>query len=380
MNWDMVKLGNVCEVNPSTKGKVVSLNSEMPVSFLPMEAMEAGTGIMNPIDKELAKVKKGYTYFENGDVLFAKITPCMQNGKHAIAQNLTNGIGFGSTEFHVLRPKTDIIAEWIYYFVNQRGFLFNAVNFFQGAVGQQRLPDIFLKEAEIPLPPLDEQRRIAAEIERQLAIVEKAKQAATEQLAAARALNAAYLREAFEKNDYEQVSLDTISENLDSRRIPIKQSERKKGEYPYYGATGIVDYVDSYIYDEPILLISEDGANLIARTYPIAFSVNEKCWVNNHAHVLRFSNQYTQKYVEIYLNSTDLAKFISGSAQPKLNQEKLYEITIPLPPYDEQRSIIDLLETHTVKVNKMFTAIQSQLDAINAMPAAILRQAFSGQV
>ena len=197
MSWDMVRLGDVCDVNPSTKGKVASLNSKMLVSFLPMEAMEARTGTMNPVDKELVVVKKGYTYFENGDVLFAKITPCMQNGKHAVARNLTNGIGFGSTEFHVLRPKADIIAEWIYYFVSQKEFLFNAENFFQGAVGQQRLPDTFLKEAKIPLPSFDEQCRIAAEIERQFSIVEKAKQAAMEQLDTITAMPAAILRQAF---------------------------------------------------------------------------------------------------------------------------------------------------------------------------------------
>ncbi|GBU21862.1 hypothetical protein R80B4_01764 [Fibrobacteres bacterium R8-0-B4] len=197
MKWDIVRLGDVCDVNPSTKGKLTSLPSNMLVSFLPMEAMEAGTGKMNPVNKEFEQVRKGYTYFENGDVLFAKITPCMQNGKHAIAQNLTNGIGFGSTEFHVLRPKPDIIAEWIFNFIRQKELLVDAENFFQGAVGQQRLPDDYLKNLEIPLPLIDEQRRIAAEIERQFAAVERAKKAAVEQLAAINTIPAAILRQAF---------------------------------------------------------------------------------------------------------------------------------------------------------------------------------------
>ncbi len=197
MKWDIVKLGDVCDVNPSTKGKLSSLPSDMLVSFLPMDAMEAGTGKMNPVNKTLETVRKGYTYFETGDVLFAKITPCMQNGKHAIARNLTNGIGFGSTEFHVLRSKSDVIAEWIYNFISQKDLLTNATNFFQGAVGQQRLPDDYLKNLEIPLPPIDEQRRIAAEIERQFAAVERAKKAAAEQLNTINAMPVAILRQAF---------------------------------------------------------------------------------------------------------------------------------------------------------------------------------------
>ena len=131
MSWDIVRLGDVCEINPSTKGKFASCYENMPVSFLPMEAVKAGTGVMNPIDRKFAEVRKGYTYFENGDILFAKITPCMQNGKHAIARSLTNGVGFGSTEFHVLRPEKNIIAEWVYYFVSQKEFLRRAKNFFK---------------------------------------------------------------------------------------------------------------------------------------------------------------------------------------------------------------------------------------------------------
>ena len=124
----------------------------------------------------------------------------------------------------------------------------------------------------------------------------------------------------------------SLGENLDHRRIPITSGSRKKGPYPYYGASGIVDYVDGFIFDEDILLISEDGANLTARVTPIAFSASGKVWVNNHAHVVRFPDTATQCYVEKYLNYLDLKDYITGTAQPKLNQEKLNSIPIPLPP------------------------------------------------
>jgi type I restriction enzyme M protein len=139
---------------------------------------------------------------------------------------------------------------------------------------------------------------------------------------------------------YPLVELSELAENLDSKRIPITKGDRKPGPYPYYGASGIVDWVDGFIFDENILLISEDGANLLARSTPIAFSVSGRCWVNNHAHVLRFENPITQRLIEIYLNSIPIDRYVTGAAQPKLNQEALNGIQVPLPPLDVQKNIV----------------------------------------
>ena len=144
--------------------------------------------------------------------------------------------------------------------------------------------------------------------------------------------------------DWELTTLAGCSENLDKLRKPITKSKREAGSIPYYGASGIVDHVANYIFDEDLLLVSEDGANLLARTYPIAFSISGKTWVNNHAHVLRFSDRSTQKFVEYYLNSISLEPWVSGMAQPKLNQTKLNEIPIPLPPLPEQIRIVAILD------------------------------------
>lgn len=143
---------------------------------------------------------------------------------------------------------------------------------------------------------------------------------------------------------WEIKKLGEVCENLDSKRIPITQSKRTKGDIPYYGASGIVDYVSDYIFDEDLLCVSEDGANLLARTYPIAFSISGKTWVNNHAHVLRFKNFNTQKFIELYLNSIRVDDYVSGMAQPKLNQAMLNKIPIPLPPLPEQQRIVSILD------------------------------------
>ena len=134
------------------------------------------------------------------------------------------------------------------------------------------------------------------------------------------------------KEGWEVKKLNQISDNLDSKRVPITKSVRNGGNVPYYGASGIVDYVADFLFDEDLLCISEDGANLIARTYPIAFSISGKTWVNNHAHVIRFNNLTTQKFVELYLNSIKIDDYVSGMAQPKLNQTMLNRIPIPFPP------------------------------------------------
>ena len=158
--WKQVKIGEICKINPSIR-EIRNLPEDIKVTFVPMSAVDELTGeIENPEIRLLKEVRKGYTYFREGDVLFAKITPCMENGKSAIAKNLVNGIGFGSTEFHVLRPiKEKVTPEWIYYFIRQKSFRDEAARNMTGSVGQQRVPVQFLKNAKIPLPPPEEQKK-----------------------------------------------------------------------------------------------------------------------------------------------------------------------------------------------------------------------------
>jgi len=175
-------------------------------------------------------------------------------------------------------------------------------------------------ELQIPFPPPEVQKEIVAEIEGYQKVIN-----------GARAVIDYYRPHIPIHPDWPRRELGSLAENLDSRRVPITKGDRKEGPFPYYGASGIVDHVADYIFDEDLLLISEDGANLLARSTPIAFSVSGKCWVNNHAHVLRFENRATQKFVEIHLNSISIGEFVTGAAQPKLNQEALNRIPIPIP-------------------------------------------------
>ena len=156
--------------------------------------------------------------------------------------------------------------------------------------------------------------------------------------------------------------LGRLAENLDSMRRPITSGLREPGEIPYYGASGIVDYVKDYIFDGDFLLVSEDGANLIARNTPIAFSISGKSWVNNHAHILKFNTYVERRFVDIYLNSIDLTPYISGAAQPKLNQKNLNSIQIPIPCPENPKKSLEI-KAEIVRILDAFTALTAELTA-----------------
>ena len=176
-----VPLGEVCAVNPRRPRHAVG-SGDLPVSFVPMAAVDERLGeITGQEDRPLAAVARGFSSFQTGDVLFAKITPCMENGKIAVARDLTNRIGRGSTEFYVLRPGEAILSDYLFYYLRQRRFRQEAKRHFVGTAGQQRVPKSFIENARIPLPPLDEQRRIVAILNR-AARIERLRARAAERL------------------------------------------------------------------------------------------------------------------------------------------------------------------------------------------------------
>ena len=166
--------------------------------------------------------------------------------------------------------------------------------------------------------------------------------------------------------------LGQLGESKNNRRVPITAGDREPGNVPYYGASGIVDYVKDFIFDEDLLCISEDGANLVARTSPIAFPIAGKTWVNNHAHVLKFEHACTQKFVEVYLNSIKLDDYITGMAQPKLNKAMLDSIPIPHPSIPEQKRIADCLTA----LETLITATTQALETLKTHKKGLMQQLF----
>jgi type I restriction enzyme S subunit len=200
IKYRSVRLDEIVLINQTTKGKIPQDNN-IDITFVPMAAVNAVKGeIANAETRSLGQVRKGYTYFENDDILFAKITPCMQNGKHAIAKNLKNGIGFGSTEFHVIKPMEDVIPEWIHFYLRRKSYLLDAENSMQGTVGQQRLPEDYLKETIIPLPPIFVQKTIVEKLKVKNKNIRKIIDNTIEQLSYIEALQTSILYQTFREN------------------------------------------------------------------------------------------------------------------------------------------------------------------------------------
>ena len=152
--WGLKRLDSCCTINPK-KTSETHLTDSLEVSFCPMQYISEKGDIKTDDLKTYNEVKKGFTYFAENDVVFAKITPCMENGKGAIAKNLRNGIGFGSTEFHVLRPNQNMITpEWLYFLMSFQQFRKDAESNMTGSAGQRRVPADFLKKYKVSIPPL----------------------------------------------------------------------------------------------------------------------------------------------------------------------------------------------------------------------------------
>ncbi|MGE0188258.1 MAG: restriction endonuclease subunit S [Steroidobacteraceae bacterium] len=215
---------------------------------------------------------------------------------------------------------------------------------------------------KIPIPCPDNTKK-SLEIQAEIVRILDAFTTYTAELTA-RKMQYNYYRDqllSFEEGEIEWKTLGELAENLDSKRKPITSGLRDAGDIPYYGASGIVDYVKDYIFDGDFLLVSEDGANLLARSTPIAFSVSGKCWVNNHAHVLKFETYAERRYVEYYLNSIDLTPYISGAAQPKLNQKNLNGIEVPNPSPEEKERIVDILDKFDALTNSISEGLPREI-------------------
>ena len=281
----------------------------------------------------------------------------------------------------VLRqPKVD--PDYLYYVLGS-DLVFNQFDQLAAGSTVRNLNIGLAKTVGIPFPPLAEQQRIVVILDEAFEGIARAKANAEKNLQNARALFESHLQSVFSQrgDGWVKTTLDKISTNLDSKRVPITKNVRSSGKYPYYGASGIVDYVAEYIFDGDTLLVSEDGANLLARSTPIAFSVSGKYWVNNHAHILKFDNMATQRFVEFYLESIKLDDYITGAAQPKLNQKALNSIPIPIPKdVAAQAKIVESLEALQLETQRLAAVYTRKLAALEGLKKSLLHQAFSGEL
>lgn len=377
--WVEVSIGEVATIarggSPRPIQKFLT-NSPDGVNWIKIgDATKSGKYIYETAEKIIAEGVARSRLVKDGDFLLSN---SMSFGRPYIMR--TSGCIHDG--WLVLTPNNAILDQDYLYRLLGSPQVFDQFDSLAAGSTVRNLNTTLVSRVRLPLPPLDEQKRIVAILDEAFEGLDHALANAEANLADAQELSTSIIKNQFDIAGaaWPRILLPEICKNLDSHRIPITKAARQAGEVPYYGASGIVDYVAGHIFEEDLLLVSEDGANLLARTYPIAFSIAGKAWVNNHAHVLKFSNLNDQRFVEIYLNSISLEPFVSGMAQPKLNQKALNSIPIPFPTSDMREHLVTkILE---IKNNSELLAadFNRRLSEFNALRQSLLQKAFAGEL
>jgi type I restriction enzyme S subunit len=382
----MAKLGEVCLINP----KSCTLRDDTEVSFIPMTKVgEHGEFDASEI-KNYSEVKKGFTNFQNGDILFAKITPCMENGKGAIAHNMKNGIGFGSTEFHVLRPDTDkITSEWLYYLTTWKAFRKEAERNMTGSAGQKRVPKTFLENYVVNLPDIDTQKsenKILRKLD-DLIFLRKQQLAKLDELIKARFVemfgDPSNNPMGWKKQNFEDIALlITDGEHMTPQRT-------NKGIY-LLSARNIlnhtiqlddVDYIDEEEYGRIARrIVPQQGDVLVS----CSGSIGRCCVVPSELKfqmvrsvaLIRFNNTINPIFAEWLIATDELQKQIYTSAtqssQANLFQGKIRKLCGYVPPLSLQNQFAAFVE----RVDKQKQTVQQSLEKLELMKKALMQEYF----
>lgn len=356
--------------------------------------------------KPYEKIKKGYTYFEDGDVIFAKITPCMQNGKHAVVRGLIDGFGFGSTEFHVVRPSDGVTPEWIHYFLRRKETLDAAVRTFTGAVGQQRVPPLFLSGLVLPVPPVAEQRGIAARLRAQLAEVDTARQAAQAQVSDADALRAVVYRDAFRHvvpvavpPDFEappsgwQWRKLTDVAQLESGHTPSRsRPDWWGGEVSWISLTEIRALDGTWVERTQLRTNPEGIANSSARILPRGTVCYSRTASVGFVAIMAVPMATSQDFANwvcgdaldpeflmhaLIRSRQELRELATGATHKTIYMPTLESFHLCAPAIDEQRCLVDSLKTQLAEAAAIHAAAAAQLAEIERLPQRLLAQAFA---
>ncbi|KKC29500.1 restriction endonuclease subunit S [Caldanaerobacter subterraneus KAk] len=389
--WRWVRLGEVCKINPRRPRLI--RGDGAPTSFVPMRAVDEFLGMIVEIQiRPFAEVRKGYTYFEEGDVLFAKITPCMENGKAAIAKGLIDGIGFGSTEFHVLRPSLEVIAEWVWYFVRQEVFRNKAKESFRGGVGQQRVPQDFLESYLLPLPPLEEQRRIVAKVEALMERVREVRRLRAEAQKDTELLMQTALAEVFPHPGadlppgWRWVRLGEVCDIIMGQSPPSSTYNFEGNGLPFF--QGKADFGDLHptprIWCSAPQKVARPGDVLISVRAPVGSTnvANLACCIGRGLAALRPRDSLERFWLLYYLHylEPELSKMGAGSTFNAITKKDLQNVFIPLPPLEEQRRIVAYLDQIQQQVAALKRA-QAETEAeLKRLEQAILDKAFRGDL
>ncbi len=394
--WAWSTIGNVAEVNPAMSKS--ELSDDDPVSFVPMASVAVESGLIDTSDVRPAGPlkKKSFRQFADGDVVVAKITPSMENGKGAVARGLAGGRGFGSTEFHVLRPLA-VAADYLLQFVLQPSFRADAARNMTGTAGQLRVPPDYLRDRPIPIPPLREQRRIVVAIEEHFSSADAAVLAAAKAAARADQLESLVEQELVSGNfeisgleDLAQVTVDCLHSTpkfVRKGRVCLDTNAMSPGRID----RALLRFVDDATFHERNRrLVPQAGDVVFARegSAAIGFAVVvpddlEVC-LGQRVMLIRPTHSISSDYIEAVLNSrfvrAQYSNKIRGSAAPHLNMSDIRSLRIPVPPRKEQDRIVEAVRDCRASFERLANGFRRVEQRAAALRRSVLAAAFSGQL
>ncbi|MFL5483250.1 MAG: restriction endonuclease subunit S [Gemmatimonadaceae bacterium] len=383
-SWPTVQLAKLCEV--FTDGDWVESKDQSSEGIRLVQTGNVGEGVFKDRGEKARHISETTfkrlrcTEIFEGDSLISRLPDPI--GRSCIVPD-TGKRMITAVDCTIVRfDRSRLLPEFFDLYCRTPEYL-QAVDAEATGTTRKRISREKLGKVPIPVPPLSEQTRIVETMTDALESIAGAQATAQKNLENARSILKSHTHALFRRRGegWVEKTINQVSINLDSRRIPITRNMRKAGKYPYYGASGIVDRVADYIFDCDALLVSEDGANLLMRATPIAFSVSGKYWVNNHAHILKFENIATQRFVEFYLETIQIDQYIRGAAQPKLTQKALNSIPIPIPEsLAAQVTLVESIESLSHKTRRLEALYETKLAALGALKKSLLHRAFTGQL
>jgi type I restriction enzyme S subunit len=341
--------------------------------------------------KPLGEVAGSYTYFADGDVLLAKITPCFENGKLGIAANLTNGIGFGSSEYIVFRPNEALDKEWLYYFLSRESFRIEGAQRMTGAVGHKRVAKEFIDEYSIPLPSLPEQQRIVAILDEAFAGIATAKANAEKNLQNAREVFENYLHRIFTQRGegWVEVTLGDVCNA--TQGIQISKSEQSSTKRPNYRR---YLYISDFDHDKRL--------KYVADIYPSKVVTNEDIVVantgsagrifrgmdgvlSNNLFKVSFRHDAVDRDFLFYFVTSSLFQnyqhgIMRGTANPHMGHVNFKSTPLCLPGVDKQKHLVSKLDALNEETQHLTSIYQRKLAALDELKKSLLHKAFNGEL
>ncbi len=415
--WEWVCLADITEINP--KLPFENIPDVLEVTFLPMKHVEERSNKISLVEtRKYGDVKKGFVPMTDGDVIFAKISPCMENGKVAIVHSLRNHIAFGSTEFHVFRMKGMVIGKFVFHYLNREDFRRNAQGMMTGAVGQRRVPRKFLEESSIPLPPLAEQERIVARIEELFSSLDKGIESLKTAQAQLKTYRQAVLKWAFEGRftnadvpegelpaGWKWVKLGDLTKSIEAGKSfkcdERPPSERETGVLKVSAVTwGVFDENESKTVTDP----EKINSNYLVRIGDFLFSrantldligavvrvhaLTKKLLLSDKTLRLSFHTQIVNEdwvlhFLRCQIGRKQIQDNSSGNQESMRNigQEGIRRISIPLPPtLDEQARVVAEIEARLSVCDQVEAGITRGLEQAEALRQSILKRAFEGKL